>query len=266
MVELAKKWTASKPFCVVVTTCILLNAALLGVETSQTIMAAAGTYMNVFNYIFKAIFLVEIILRLIAFHPNYRRFFKDGWNVFDFVIVAITTVPLGGDYANVGRVLRLLRVIRLVTVSDELKLIVSTMFRSIPSMGHVILLLSMLLYVYGVAGFYMFHTVDPENWGTLGRSLLSLFQVVTLEGWPDFQRNVLPQRPWAWLYFATFIVIGVFVVINLFIAVVMNNLDKAKEEQRALADSKLPGGDILARLERLKTEIDEIERYIRNKG
>jgi len=152
MVELAKKWTASKPFCVVVTTCILLNAALLGVETSQTVMAAAGTYLNVFNYIFKAIFLVEIILRLIAFHPNYRRFFKDGWNVFDFVIVAITTVPLGGDYANVGRVLRLLRVIRLVTVSDELKLIVSTMFRSIPSMGHVILLLSMLLYVYGVAG------------------------------------------------------------------------------------------------------------------
>jgi voltage-gated sodium channel len=265
MVEFAKRVTTSKPFCIVITASILLNAVLLGVETSRTVMDAVGNWLYALNYLFKAIFLIEITLRLIAFHPNYRRFFKDGWNVFDFVIVAVTTVPLGGDYANVGRVLRLLRVIRLVTVSEDLKLIVSTMFRSIPSMGHVILLLSMLLYVYGVAGFYMFHTVDPANWGTLGRSLLSLFQVVTLEGWADLQAAVLPERPWAWVFFGSFIVIGVFVVINLFIAVVMNNLEKAKDEQQAAADRKRPGGDVLERLERLKSEIDEIERYIRSK-
>jgi voltage-gated sodium channel len=266
MVAFAKRLTESRPFCWVVTSCIVLNAVLLGVETSVTVMARHGDLLYALNYVFKVIFVVEIALRLTAAHPNYRRWFSDGWNVFDFVIVAVTTVPLGGDFANVGRVLRLLRVIRLVSVSDELKLIVGTMFRSIPSMGHVIGLLSMLLYVYGVAGFYLFSKVDPVHFGTLGRALLTLFQVVTLEGWADIQRGIIDQKPWAWLYFGSFIVVGVFVVINLFIAVVINNLEKAKEEEQMRADAKRLDRDLLLRLERLKKEITELETVLRSRG
>lgn len=260
-----KALTESKPFCVVITAAILLNAVLLGVETSQSVMARWGSALHALNWVFKGIFVAEILLRLGAYHGRYRQFFRDGWNVFDFLIVSLTTVPLGGDFANVGRVLRLLRVVRLVSVSAELRLIIGTMFRSIPSMGHVILLLSMLLYVYGIAGFYLFHEVDGQNWGTLGRSLLSLFQVVTLEGWADFQGNVLPQKPWAWLFFGSFIVVGVFIVVNLFIAVVMNNLEEARAEEQLKADAASGDGELLRRLERLKRDVSELEALLRRK-
>lgn len=265
MIPKLQQLTESKPFCWIVTSAIVANAIILGVETSPAVMARFGPAFEALNWVFKALFLVEILLRLAAHHGSYRRFFRDGWNVFDFVIVVVTTIPLGGGFANVARLLRLLRIIRLVSISAELRLIVGTLFRSIPSMGHVILLLSMLLYVYGVAGFYLFHEVDPARWGSLGRSVLTLFQVVTLEGWADFQDAVLPQRPWAWLFFGSFIVIGVFVVINLFIAVVMNNLEQAKDEEHRKADLKNPDRDLLKRLGQLKHEISELESALRNR-
>lgn len=114
------------------------------------------------------------------------------------------------------RLARLMRVTRLVSVFPELRLIIGTMLRSIPSMGHVIMLLSLLLYVYAVLGFYLFRDADAEHWGTLGAALLTLFQMLTLEGWVEVQDGVLSAMPWAWLYFGSFIFVGVFVVVNLF--------------------------------------------------
>lgn len=263
MVQFAQRVTTARWFTSFIVVCILLNAILLGVETSHTVMAKVGNVLYTFNWVFKLIFVVEIALRLIAFHPRYPRFFQDGWNVFDFLIVALTTVPLGGDFAVVGRVLRLLRIVRLVSVAPDLKLIVETMFRSIPSMFHVILLMFMLLYVYGIAGYYMFGHIDPENWGTLGLAMLSMFQTLTGEAWPDLQAKLLDQQPLAWLFFSSFIVLGVFVVVNLFIAVVLNNLEKARADELAEADSRRPEADLLQRLERLKADVEEIERYLR---
>lgn len=263
MLAIAQRVTSARWFTTTVIVCILLNAILLGVETSHAVMAKAGTVLYAFNWVFKVIFVIEITLRIMACHPRLLRFFRDGWNVFDFLIVALTTIPIGGDFANVGRVLRLLRIVRLVSVAPDLKLIIETMFRSIPSMGHVILLMFMLLYVYGIAGFYMFSEIDPANWGTLGLSMLSMFQTLTGEAWPDLQATLLPEKPWAWLFFSSFIILGVFVVVNLFIAVVINNLEKAKADEQAEADRQRPGGAILERLERLKADIDEIERFVR---
>jgi hypothetical protein len=133
-----------------------------------------------------------------------------------------------------------MRVTRLVSVFPELRLIVSTMLRSIPSMGHVIMMLALLLYVYAVLGLYMFREDDPEHWGTLGTALLTLFQMLTLEGWEEIQAAVLDAYPWAWVYFASFVFVAVFVVVNLFIAVVINNLESAKLEQQADEDSRSP--------------------------
>lgn len=169
------------------------------------------------------------------YHRSSLRFFRDGWNVFDFTVIVLSLLPVGGQFATVSRLARLLRVTRLVSVSFELRLIVQTMLRSIPSMGHVSLLLGLLIYVYGIVGFYSFGATDPVHWGSLGVAMLSVFELLTLEGWVEMQRALLPAHPWAWLYFGSFVVVGVFSVINLFIAIVLNNLERVRAEERLSA-------------------------------
>lgn len=226
-------------------------------------MAAYGAAFAWINRLILSIFVFEIAVRLLACLPRPLQFFRDGWNLFDFAVVAISLLPESGSFATVARLARMLRVTRLVSSVPELRLIISTMLRSIPSMGHVILLLSLLLYVYGVLGFYLFHAHDPAHWGTLGQSLLTLFQILTLEGWVEIQQAVLRPLPWAWLYFASFVVVAVFVVINLFIAVVINNLEAAKAEHQAEQDRKSPHQSLLARVEELKAELERFERRLR---
>jgi voltage-gated sodium channel len=162
--------------------------------------------------------------------PSVGRFFRDGWNVFDFTVVSLSLIPAIGPLTTIARVARLLRVARLVRYSPELRLIIATMLRSIPSIGHIALLMGLLIYVYAVAGVHFFGTIDPEKWGHLGRAALTLFEVITLEGWIDFQGRVIDQMPWAWAFFASFIVIAVFVMVNLLVAVVINNMESVKAE------------------------------------
>jgi voltage-gated sodium channel len=210
---------------------ILANAALMGIETSRELMARHLGLFTALNAAVQVAFVAEITLRLAAHGRTPWRFFRDGWNVFDFVVVAASLLPAAGPLATLARLARVLRAVRLVSALPELRLIVGTMLRSIPSLGHVTMLLSLLLYVYGVLGCHLFGDDAPEQWGTLGAALRSLFQVVTLEGWVEMQDAVLPGHPLAWVFFSSFIVVAVFVVINLFIAVVINNLEATRQEQ-----------------------------------
>lgn len=244
---------------------IIINAIMLGIETSRELMARYGDFFHALNWLFKAIFLIELVIRFAAYGRRPLAFFRDGWNVFDFVIVAVSMLPINGEYANVGRLLRLLRVLRLVSISAELRLIVTTMLTSIPSMGHVVSLAGLLLYIYGVIGCYLFRDVDPEHWGTLGQSVLTLFQVMTLEGWADIQKTLLAEKPFAWIYFASFIVMGVFVVINLFIAVVINNLEQAREKHQRELDAAGPHAQVLDQIENLKSQLNQLEASLRKK-
>jgi voltage-gated sodium channel len=241
---------------------IVVNAVAMGVETSATAMAQHGFWLMPMNAVIQAAFVVEIAIRLLA-SRSLTSFFRDGWNCFDFVVVTASLLPVAGPFATVARLVRVLRVARLVSMSAELRLIVGTMLRSIPSMGHVVLLLGVLMYIYGIVGFYLFHADDPTHWGTLGVALLSLFQVITLEGWPDMQAAVIDTQPWAWAYFASFVIVAVFVVINLFIAVVLNNLQALQGEERLRG---LGGGDrdlveqaaaLRAQLERFEATLQE---------
>ena len=238
---------------------ILANAMLIGLETSGRLMASHGQWLLVLNSVFQGAFVVEIALRLAAHGRRWARFFHDGWNVFDFVVVAASLIPVVGVLATIGRLSRVVRVLRLVSAFPDLRLIVATMIRSIPSMGHVILLLGLLLYAYGVLGYHLFHVEDPTRWGTLGRALLTLFEIVTLEGWVEIQESAMRVTPWAWIYFTSFIVIAVFVVINLFIAVVINNLEAAKRETLA---ERPDANDIGARLARIREELDHLEASV----
>ena len=144
------------------------------------------------------------------------------------------------------RLARLFRVLRLVSTLPGLRLIVATLIRSVPGMFNVLALMSIVFYVYGVAGYHLFNEIDPTHWRTLGISLLSLFRIVTLEDWTDIMYAALEHHWWAWVYFVSFVVVGTFVVINLFIAVVINSLDEAKQERlhdlQAPADARRAAG------------------------
>lgn len=217
---------------------IVLNALFMGLETSKSLMDQYGGLIHILDRVVQAIFVIEVSIRLTAFWPSLGRFFKDGWNTFDFSVVALSLLPVAGPFAAVARLARVLRVTRLVTHSQELKLIIGTMLKSIPSMGHVSMLLGILLYVYGVIGWHLFHEADPARWGTLTSAFWCLFQILTLEGWVEMHEAVVKDHPFAWVFFGTYVVIAVFVVVNLFIAVVLNNLQSVQAELDQMASNK----------------------------
>jgi voltage-gated sodium channel len=266
MIAACRRLASSTRFQDAIIGVIVVNAVILGLETSARVMQSAGGALVALNGVIQAIFVFELAVRVLAHWPRPAAFFRGGWNVFDFVVVAVAFLPAAGSFATIARLARLLRVARLVSVFPQLRLIINTMLLSIPSMGHVVLLLGVLLYVYGIAGVYLFREADPAHWGSLGASLLSLFQVVTLEGWADLQRALLPQRPWAWSYFASFIVVAVFVVINLFIAVVINNLERAREAEQRAADAGSPEHDLIARVAAIRREAEALESALRMKS
>lgn len=242
---------------------IVVNAVVIGMETSPVLMARHGFWLSGAHLLLQGLFMLEIALRLAACWPRPGTFFRDPWNVFDFTVVALSLLPVAGPFTTVARVARLLRVTRVISAMPDLRLIVATMLCSIPSMGHVILLLGLLLYVYGVLGVNLFARVDPQHWGSLGAACLTLFQILTLEGWVEIQRAVLPAQPPAWLFFGSFIVIAVFVVINLFIAVVINNLERAKTAEEASRDAAHPRRDVLAGIATLQEQLARLEHQLR---
>ncbi len=237
---------------------ILLNAAVAGLETWAAVVQRHGGWFEIAHLAITMVFIAELGIRILAHGLRLRAFFRDGWNVFDFLVIAVSLLPGVGSFATIARIARVLRVARLVSVSPKLRLIVGTMTRSIPSLAHVSLLLGLLLYIYAVVGVNLFGTRDPAHWGSMGKALLTLFQMLTLEGWVEIQAASLAESRWAWIYYATFIMVAVFVVVNLFIAVVLNNLDEIREEDRAAAADLEDKRDGISRPESIRQQIAKI--------
>ena len=241
---------------------ILFNAVLIGLETSHDVVASHGRLLHLGNDIILWIFVVEAALKLTAVAPRFGLYFGNGWNVFDFTIVVLSFLPATEEFALVARLIRVLRVLRLVSAVPQLRLIVSTLVRSIPSMGHVIMLMSIIFYIYAVTGFHLFHKDDPEHWGTLGAALLTLFEVVTLEGWVQVMEVLLKPHPWAWLYFVSFVLIGTFVMLNLFIAVVINNLEVSKTAELEDLREPVTHEEVLRELKRTHDALSALQRKL----
>ena len=191
MLLLCRRISSSRWFQNAALAVIVANAALIGVETSPALWERYGGLFKALNAAVQVIFVVEITVRLLAYGPRIHRFFLDGWNVFDFGIVALSLLPAAGPIATVARLARLLRALRVVSALPELRLIVATMLRSIPSLANVVVLLGLILYVYAVVGVHLFAGVDPGNWGSLPRAGLTLFEILTLEGWVDLMNTSL---------------------------------------------------------------------------
>ena len=241
---------------------ILLNGVVLGLETAPAIVTEYGPWLERINQIVIAIFVVEAALKIIAVAPQLNRYFGNGWNLFDFSVVVLSLLPATGEFAMIARLARLLRVARLLSTIPELRLIVSTLVRSIPSMGHVLMLMSIIFYIYAVAGYHLFHEHDPTHWRNLGISLLTLFRIVTLEDWTDVMYTAMELHPSAWVYFVSFVVVGTFVVINLFIAVVINNLEEAKAERLAELQQPPTRDEILVELRQTREALARLQEKL----
>jgi voltage-gated sodium channel len=266
MVSWARRIAHDRRFQTFIMIVILGNAVLVGLETFPSLVAEYQALLEAINAAILAIFLFEIAVRLISYWPRPLAFFRDGWNVFDFVIVALSMLPAAGSFATVARLARLLRVLRLISAFPELRLIVATMLRSLGSMGSVLLLMGLVMYVYAIVGYHLFGEVDPANWGSLGASLRTLFEILTLEGWVDLQETSLQATPYAWIFYGSFILIAVFVVVNLFIAVVLNNLEEVRSQQRA--EEAALESELLVRLGQVRVDIEQLEHQLRgsNRG
>ncbi|BBM00854.1 ion transporter [Microbulbifer sp. GL-2] len=207
---------------------ILLNGIAVGLETSNWVVERFGALLKATNQLVLGAFILEALVKIAAHGVRPWRYFANGWNCFDFTIIVLSLIPAAGPLATLARLVRVLRVLRLVSAFPELRTLVDTLLRSLPSMFHIALLMGIIFYIYGVAGYFLFHDVDPTHWRNLPIALLSLFRIVTFEDWTDIMYTAMDAMPWAWVYFISFVVMGAFVMINLFIGVVLNNLEEAK--------------------------------------
>ncbi len=226
-------------FQLAITVLIVVNAVILGLETSAAVMARWGVWLQLADRLILAVFVVEIVLRIWVHRLG---FFRDPWGWFDFIVVGIALVPSSGPLA----VLRTLRVLRLVSVSPSMRAVVTALVGSLPGMGSIAALLLLLFYVFGVMATALFGAAFPEWFGSLGASLYTLFQVMTLESWSmGIVRPVMGEYPYAWLFFVPFILLATFTMLNLFIAVVVNAMQarheiaQGKTDREALEDAHL---------------------------
>ena len=241
---------------------ILINGVLLGLETSPTLEQRYGGIMHLGNQIVLGVFIVEALLKMLALAPRIDRYFHDGWNVFDFLVIVFSLIPATGQFAMIARLARLLRVLRLISAVRELRLIVAALVRSIPSVGYVIMLMSIIVYIYAIIGYHLFHEHDPTHWRTLGISVLTLFNIITLEGWTVVMEKAMQVHPWSWVYFVSYVVAATFVVINLFIAIIINNLDEAKAERLRELEPPVSREELLQELRSTQDALRRLERRL----
>lgn len=237
---------------------IVLNAVILGMDTSPALRASLGPWLSLLDTACLAIFVVELALKLFAHGP---RFFRSGWNVFDLLVVGIALVPASGPLA-VLRALRVLRVLRLASAMPRLRFVVEALLAAIPGIGAIAGLMLILFYVAAVIATSLFGESFPQWFGSLGGAFYTLFQVMTLDSWSSgMVRPVMEVHPWAWAFFVPFVLIATFTMLNLFIAIIVNTMQALHDRQEASPDADpqvipAPGAPVgKAELDALRDEI-----------
>jgi voltage-gated sodium channel len=270
LVKFAQVVVANKTFDWIITGVILLQAIVLALEATPELYSSGREWkiaetelFFMTNNIVIAVFIVEAVLRLTACYPRPQSYFKDGWNCFDFAIIILSLMPIAGQFSTVARLVRLLRITRLITKSTELRAIVSTLVRSIPSIFNILILLSILFFIYAIVGYHLFRDVDPQHWSSFLISATTLFQIITLEGWVDVMDPIiLNLGPIYWLYFASFILIGTFIVINLFISVIVRKSEEAYQQVQRESQIPLTQQEIMEEIREIHRILQEIEERI----
>jgi voltage-gated sodium channel len=271
MAATSRRIADSGRFQTIIMGVIVANAVTLGLGTYD-LGADAHRVLATCDDVFLGIFVVELAIRIAAFGRRPQDFFRDGWNLFDFVVIALAFAPGVRENVTLLRLVRLLRVVRLVSVMPDLRVLVRAMAHSIAPITSLGLLTLLLMYVYGMVGWILFGDEDPEHWGNIGQSLLSLFQILTLENWPGFLEAGQEIAPASWIYFVSYVLIASFLVINILIAIIINSMEEVHEAERAADreqredDLAAAGGSVADRLAELRLTVDQLEAQLAEGG
>lgn len=258
----------SKSFQNFVLATIIVAGILVGIQTYGDRVSSYEWLLNLLDLIILIIFTVEVVVKMLALAPRFLDYFKDAWNVFDFLIVAVALIALMLPDLNAGfvavlRLVRILRVFKLVKAIPKLQLLVGALLKSIPSMGYIGILLSLLFYIYSAMAVFLFAENDPVHFANLQTSMLSLFRIVTLEDWTDIMyisMHGCDHSIWGYsaeegctapkgsgflgaMFFVSFVLIGTMIVLNLFIGVIMTSMEEARAEAEELDRAKARGLD-----------------------
>ncbi len=225
----------SPVFTTIVVTTIAVNAAVLGLQTYEGVVDRWGDWLFVINGVCLGIFIVELAIRIASYWPRPLAFFRNGWNVFDFVVILAVFVPGIRENSTLLRLLRLLRVVRIVRVLPDLRVLLLGVWRSVPPLASIGAVTAMILFVYGMVGWIWFGDELPDLFGNIGRAMLTLFVMLTLEDFPVYMDAAMEFEPWAWIYFVSFILVAAFIVLNVLIGVVLNSMEEAREITRRQA-------------------------------
>jgi voltage-gated sodium channel len=267
MTEIAKTITASRPFHAFIIATILCAGVLAGIETNSGMVAAHGTLLRGLDGMVLGIFIIEVILKLAANSPQPWRYFKDGWNVFDFTIVVLCLLPMDSQFAVVLRLGRTLRLLRLVSALPKLQILVGALIKSFSSMGYVGLLLGLMFYIYAITGVHLFGGHDKEHFGSLSKAFLTLFQTITLDDWKFLFASATGSSPAiAGAYFVSFILLGTMIMLNLFIGIIMNSMSEMHtelDEQLKAKQGVTEKGTVLSDLTALDQQLSDLQSQLK---
>ncbi len=220
---------SNKAFEMTVIAIIILSAMLIG-ATTYDIDPRWLELLKIFDYAVTLFFVVELVIRMAA-EERVRDFFKSGWNIFDFIIVTASLIPIDeSQMVLLARLLRIFRVLRLVSIIPELRILMDALVKAIPRIGYVALLMFIIFYVYAAFGSFFFEKINPELWGDITISMLTLFRIATFEDWTDVMYETMAVHPLSWIYYITFIFLTAFVFLNMMIGVVLDVMQKEHEK------------------------------------
>jgi len=251
----------AKWFSNLTTFIILAYASVLGFKTLAEVETHYALFLRFADYFVTIYFVFEIAIKMVA-EKKFLNFFKSGWNVFDFTIVVVTLLPLEqSGFAAVARVLRVFRVLRLFTARPELKAIIDMLIRAIPSIIDIVILMFIIFYIYAIVGNFYFHDLPSGLWKDFLVSMLTLFRILTFEDWTDVMYEAMEVYPIAWIYFVSFVIIAAFVFFNLFVAVIIGEMQKIQEsnfQDEMLEDSKKLD-TLLDEIKSLRLEVNQLK-------
>ncbi|QKJ23747.1 ion transporter [Poseidonibacter lekithochrous] len=241
---------------------ILAYASVLGFKTIDTVETNYSIFLQFADYFVTIYFIFEIAIKMVA-EKKFVNFFKSGWNVFDFVIVVITLLPLEqSGFAAIARMLRVFRVLRLFTARPELKKIIDMLIKAIPSIIDIVILMFIIFYIYAIIGNFYFHDLPSGLWNDFLVSMLTLFRVLTFEDWTDVMYEAMEVYPMAWIYFVSFVIIAAFVFFNLFVAVIIGEMQKLQEAdmKEELHEDHLKLDILLQEIKALREEVKDLKK------
>lgn len=230
---------------------ILSSAILVGFRTyEESFNPEIFLYLSYLDYAITIIFVIEIFIRIGA-EQKLIDFFKNGWNVFDFIVISISLIPIESmDAVLLARLVRIFRLLRLVSFFPQFRILIESLIKAVPRVGYIMLFMFVEFYIFAAIGSILFHEISPLHWGNVGLAMLTLFQTATLEGWPDLMYQSLEAQRYSWIFFVVFIIINALIFMNMIIGVIIDVIIESNDE-------KTP--ENIRLLNEIKTKIDEIE-------